>query len=59
MLLASMFLEGLNCSNYFIFPACLHMCFTPLKEKRAFESVTELRIGGKTVNITAELIVGF
>jgi len=35
------------------------MCFTPLKEKRAFGSVTELAIGGKTVNIIAELIIGF
>lgn len=47
MLLAS---KVLNCSHYFILTpqACLHMCFTPLKERGAFEGVTELTIGGKT-----------
>lgn len=60
MLLARVFLGVLNCSNSFILtPACLHMCFTPSKEKRDFESVTGLAIGGKTVSVIAELIIGF
>lgn len=60
MLLASIFLEVLKCSNYYSWtPACLHMCHSSLMEKRAFESVRELTIGGKNVNVIAELIIGF
>lgn len=35
------------------------MCHSSLMEKRAFESVRELTIGGKNVNVIAELIIGF